>query len=76
MTFTVTSDIAVNISAKLASATGINGIEAGDFVVATIYYNIVGQEVRRPAMSGIYLIKETYFSKKVTITKRLIIVND
>ena len=76
VTITVTENATVSISATLTPATGVTGIEAGDFVVATIYYNIAGQEVRKPAMSGIYLIKETYFSGKVTITKRLIIVND
>jgi hypothetical protein len=60
----------------LTPATRIDGIEAGDFVVATTYYTILGQEIRKPEMSGIYLVKETCFSKKVTIPKRVIIVND
>jgi hypothetical protein len=76
VTFTVTQNATVSISATLTPTTAVNGVEAGDFVVATTYYTIIGQEVRRPAVNGIYLVKEKYFSKKITVTKRLIIVND
>jgi hypothetical protein len=76
VTFTVTAGVIVSISAVPVSSTGIDDIEQGDYVVATVYYNLQGQEVRKPAISSIYILKETYASKKVLTTKRLVIVNE
>ncbi|MDR3366253.1 MAG: fibronectin type III domain-containing protein [Prevotellaceae bacterium] len=74
VTITVTGDVAVNLSASLAPVTGVEAIQDNDFVVSTIYYNLLGREVRAPAVSGIYFVKETYASKKTVVHKRLIIV--
>ncbi|MDR1342085.1 MAG: fibronectin type III domain-containing protein [Prevotellaceae bacterium] len=76
---TVTADVTVTISATPATPappTGIDNIKPGDYVVASVYYNLQGREVRKPAISGIYILKETYASRKVLVTKRLVIVNE
>ncbi|MDR1341813.1 MAG: fibronectin type III domain-containing protein [Prevotellaceae bacterium] len=76
VTITVTASVTVTISAAPVTSTGIDGIEPGDYVVATVYYNLQGQEIRKPAISGIYILKKTYASRKVLATKRLVIVNE
>jgi hypothetical protein len=42
-------------------------------VVSVIYYNLQGQQVRTPAITGIYLAKRTYASGKVIVTKELVV---
>jgi hypothetical protein len=74
-TITVTGDVTVSLSATPAPpATGIEDVWGNDFVVSVIYYDLLGREVREPAISGIYLVREIYASKKSVVRKRLIIV--
>jgi hypothetical protein len=72
----VTADITIALSASPVAATGISSIDPGDFVVSVIYYSLQGQEVRRPAITGIYIAKKTYASGKILVAKELVIVNN
>jgi hypothetical protein len=75
VSITITENTTVSLSASPAPVTGIeDNVWDNDYVVATIYYNLLGQEVRTPAVSGIYFVKETYASKKTVVRKKLIIV--
>ena len=73
-TVTVTENVTIALSAVPAPVTGIEDVWDNDYVVSTIYYSLLGQEVREPAISGIYVVKEIYASKKSVVRKRLIIV--
>jgi hypothetical protein len=79
-TYTVTiAAVAANVTVSISATpvpTGIDDIDPNDFVVSVVYYSLYGREIQRPFMTGVYIIKETYASKKVVVTKKVIIVND
>jgi chondroitin AC lyase len=53
---------------------GITEVEINDPVVDVQYYNLQGLEIREPSISGIYIVKKTYASKKTVKNKELKIV--
>jgi hypothetical protein len=57
---------------RTTQGSGIDVPGTYDPVVKTEYYNLMGQKVERPTVSGVYLIKETLQSKKIRTTKRII----
>jgi chondroitin AC lyase len=75
-------DIALTISAKLKSTdpdpdpeTAVGDIDPNDPVVSQRYYTLMGQEVREPTQTGVYIVKRTHASKKVSVRKQLITIN-
>jgi chondroitin AC lyase len=66
----VNEELTIAISATL----GLDGIDPNDVVTRLQYYNLQGQEIREPSVSGIYIVKKTYASKKTVEIKELKIV--
>jgi hyaluronate lyase len=54
---------------RKSSTNSMVEIDAGDPVVATESYNLMGQKIEKPSVSGIYLIKKTLKSKKTIVMK-------
>ena len=58
---------------------GGNAIDApafdpNDTVIAVKYYTLLGQEVVRPATTGVYIVRSTYASGKVQAIKQLFVI--
>jgi hypothetical protein len=66
------SDNATIIITLTAPATGIAGVDANDPVVSVRYYNLQGQEVRHPAVTGIYILHRLHLSGRTSVEKTLI----
>jgi predicted outer membrane repeat protein len=56
----------------LPAATGVAEVDPNDPVVATQYYTLQGQEVRTPAVTGIYIVRRQHLSSRISVVKRLI----
>jgi hypothetical protein len=71
----VTENLPIRLSAMLS--TGISGEDFNDDpndpVVEITYYNLQGQKVREPAITGIYIVRKVHASKKVVAKKELIV---
>jgi hypothetical protein len=61
------------IAINLGAATGIADVDLNDPVVSIRYYNLQGQEVRQPSVTGIYILRKQHLSGRVTMEKRLIV---
>jgi len=57
-----------------ATPTGINVPEQNDPVVNVSYYDLMGRKIENPSVSGIYILKKTHLSKKVTTTKKFVLI--
>ncbi|MDR1342212.1 MAG: DNRLRE domain-containing protein [Prevotellaceae bacterium] len=51
----------------------VDGADLSDPVVAVTYYNLQGQKIRKPDLTGIYIVKKVHASKKVVAKKELIV---
>ena len=47
-------------------------VDTNDTLIATKYYNLYGVEVKKPATTGIYIVKKLYASGKTKASKELI----
>jgi hypothetical protein len=56
----------------LVAATGVANVDPSDPVVSVKYYNLQGQEVKRPALTGIYILRKLHLSGRTTVEKRLV----
>ncbi|MDR1342160.1 MAG: right-handed parallel beta-helix repeat-containing protein [Prevotellaceae bacterium] len=57
----------------LPAATGVDEVDPNDPVVAAQYYTLQGQEVRTPAVTGIYIMRRQHLSGRTSVAKRLIV---
>jgi hypothetical protein len=59
-----------------SSLTDINApsFDPNDKVVAVKYYTLLGQEVVRPATTGVYIVRSTHASGKIQAIKQLFII--
>ena len=57
-----------------SGSSAIDNVGINDEIVKTQYYDLSGCEIYRPGISGIYIMKNTYASKKVTTEKVYITV--
>lgn len=69
----VTGDATITIT--LTAATGIADADPNDPVVSVRYYNLQGQEVRQPAVTGVYVLRRQHLSGSITVVKRLVNVD-
>ncbi|MDR3188344.1 MAG: polysaccharide lyase beta-sandwich domain-containing protein, partial [Prevotellaceae bacterium] len=68
----VTQALTITLSAASAP-TGISAPNASDPVVEVRYYNLQGQELQEPNITGIYIVKRVHASKKVVVKKELLL---
>jgi chondroitin AC lyase len=54
---------------------GIKELNVKDPAVDLRYYDLMGKEIAKPAVAGIYILKKTHLSKKITTSKEFIITN-
>jgi hypothetical protein len=66
----VTTNATITIA--LTAATGIAEVDPNDPVVSIRYYNLQGQEVAQPAVTGIYILRRQHLSKRISVEKKLI----
>jgi hypothetical protein len=64
----------VNITAKVATPSAVSKEDPNDPVVRVQYYTVMGVETPKPAVTGVYVVKRTLASKKITVRKELVIV--
>ncbi|MDR0711255.1 MAG: DNRLRE domain-containing protein [Prevotellaceae bacterium] len=70
----VTENLTLTISLSATPlSTGISGEDLNDPVVETTYYNLQGQKLREPAITGIYIVRRVHASKKVVAKKELVV---
>jgi hyaluronate lyase len=55
---------------SINSLSSVDDIYFNDPVVAVEYYNLTGQKIEKPSVSGIYIVKKTLKSNKIIVTKR------
>ncbi|MDR0863488.1 MAG: hypothetical protein LBO74_00970 [Candidatus Symbiothrix sp.] len=66
------TDANVTVPVTLATVVGIGSVNANDAIVSTKYYNLQGIEVA-PKAKGIYIVRNTHASGKVTSSKELVV---
>ena len=49
-------------------------LDPNDTVIAVKYYTLLGQEVVRPATTGVYIVRSTYASGKIQAIKQLFVI--
>lgn len=52
----------------------IPSVDSNDVIIAVKYYTLQGVEVRRPATTGIYIVRNLYTSGKTKASKQLFVV--
>ncbi len=72
VSFQSTKGASYNVT--LGDASDVKNVEESDKVINYQYFDLMGREIAQPTQ-GIYIVKETYASKKVVATKKFVTID-